>query len=155
MADVFLLIEVTLDEALHVSDAIGAGISAEDLQIDGREMMVGIGIELPLKLRQRLRLDLSAGRVGIGQLSSDAVDLRVHGCERSQHVIEGTVLHHENNDMTKLVQSWWHIYLPRSYGRGLHFHSVDESGLQKSFAQPRKLSRNDKTISNAYAPEKR
>jgi hypothetical protein len=51
MPDVFLLIEVALHEPLHIRQAIRAGIAAEDLQIDGWKMMVGIGIKLPLKLR--------------------------------------------------------------------------------------------------------
>ena len=51
MPDVFLLIEVALHEPLHIRHAIRARIAAEDLQIDGWKMMVGIGIKLPLKLR--------------------------------------------------------------------------------------------------------
>ena len=44
--DVVLLIEVARDEALHVGLAVGilcSGDSAEDLQIDGGEVMVGSG----------------------------------------------------------------------------------------------------------------
>jgi hypothetical protein len=50
MTDIFLLIEVALDEPLHIRQATGAGIAAEDLEIDRRKMVVWIGIKLPLKL---------------------------------------------------------------------------------------------------------
>ena len=50
MRDVLLLVVITLHKPLHIRHAIRARIATKDLQIDGRKMMVGIGIKLPLKL---------------------------------------------------------------------------------------------------------
>ena len=102
------LIEVALHEPLHIRDACGARLSAEDLQINRRKMMVGIGIELSLKLRQRLWLDLSTRRVRIAQLIGDPVDSRIHGLQRAQHVVKRAVLHHEHHNMFETIQPGWH-----------------------------------------------
>jgi hypothetical protein len=77
----------------------------EYLQVDGGEMMVWIGVELALVLGERLDLDQGAGGVGIGLVASEAVDVRVSGFECAEHVVEGSVLHHENNDVLEALNS--------------------------------------------------
>jgi len=100
---VSLLIEITLHEALHVGYTTGAGISAEDLQIDRGKVMVGIRIELALEIRQRLWLDRCPSRVRVAERAGDAVDPRVHRSKGPKHVVERSILHHEYNDVLYVV----------------------------------------------------
>src|SRR5581483_6595609 len=64
-----LLIEIALNEALHVGGSIRARVAAENLQVHGGKMVIGIGIELALKISEWLGLDLRAGRIRITQLA--------------------------------------------------------------------------------------
>ena len=106
--DILLLVEIALHEALHVGDAVRIGASAEDLQVDGRKVMIGIGLQLGLKLRERLRLYRISIRIWIAQVRRDSVDLRIHRLQRPQHVIKRSVLHHQHDDVLQLVESRRH-----------------------------------------------
>ena len=66
-------------------------------------MMVGIGIELALELGERLGGRRGARRVGIGLRPVEAVDARVGRLQRTEHVIEGAVLHHQHDDVFQFV----------------------------------------------------
>ena len=61
--------------------------------------VVGVRIELALKLGKRLHEDLVALRVGVRLRPVHSVDLRVYRLQRSQHVVEGAVLHHEHDNV--------------------------------------------------------
>src|SRR4029077_13555930 len=105
------LIEIAFHEALHVRHAGRTRVATKDLQIDRWKMMVGIGIELTLKLCMGQRPDGRARCVRIAELVADAVDPRVNGLQGSQHVVEGTVLHHQNDDVLQIVESRGHSRL--------------------------------------------
>ena len=94
--EVLPLLEVALDEALHVGDARGALIATEDLQVNGREVMIGVGIELALKLGERLRKDLIPCVSGFDGPVDPSI-CGTHRLERPEHVVEGAVLHHEHD----------------------------------------------------------
>src|SRR6185312_17569078 len=83
------LIEVALYEALHVGLTVGRRIATKYLEIHCREMMVRIWIELALKFRQCLWFDARPGRVRIAELVCNAIDPRIDGFQRSQHVVKG------------------------------------------------------------------
>ena len=85
---ILLLLEIALDETLHAGDVVTVLVTVKQLQIDRREVMIGVGIELALVFRERLDKDLIALRVRIALGAVEAVDLGVYGLERSQHVIE-------------------------------------------------------------------
>ena len=74
-------------------------IAIEDLLIDGRKSVIGIGIKLALKLGERLHEDLIALSVGVPLRPIHSIDLRVYRLQRPQHVVEGAVLHHEDDDV--------------------------------------------------------
>jgi len=86
MADVPLLVEVALHKPLHVGHAPQALVTAEDVDVDRRAVV--IGIELSLELRQRLRFHESSGPIRITQLIGDSVDARIDHGQRPQHVVE-------------------------------------------------------------------
>ena len=65
VGQVLLLLVIVLNKALHAGHARVALVAVEDLLVDGRKGMVGIGIELALKLGQRLHEDLVALGVGV------------------------------------------------------------------------------------------
>ena len=78
---------------------MGYGDPAEDLEIDGWKVMIGVGIELALELRIGCGFDGFAGCVEVELAAGEAVDGWVHAMESSEHVVEGTVLHHEDDDV--------------------------------------------------------
>jgi len=103
---VLLLIEVAGDEALHGGSQRRPVLGAvEDLQVDGGKMMVGIGVKLALVRGKWLDRDVCAGRVGIGLRAGKAVDVGICGFERPEHVIEGAVLHHQDDDVLETLNS--------------------------------------------------
>lgn len=106
MADVLLLVVIAANEALHGGRERRPlrGI-AEDLEINGGEVMIGIGIELALIFGERKDWDLGSGGVGIGLITGEAVDGGVLGLEPAEHVVEGAILHHENDDMLEVFDS--------------------------------------------------
>ncbi len=106
MADVLLLVVIAANEALHGGRERRTlrGI-AEDLEIDGGEVMVGVGIELALVFSFGKDVDLGSGGVGIGLVAGEAVDGGILGFESAEHVVEGAVLHHENDDMLEVFDS--------------------------------------------------
>jgi hypothetical protein len=104
--DIALLMEVAFYEALHVGLAVGAGVSAKNLEVDGGKVMIGIGLQLRLKLSQRLRFDRIAFGVGIGVRAS--IVNSADTWQRSQHVVEGTVFHHQHDDVLQIIESGWH-----------------------------------------------
>jgi hypothetical protein len=53
MPDVALLVEIAFNKSLHVGLSAGTSIAAEDLYIDRRKVMVGIGIKLALEIGLR------------------------------------------------------------------------------------------------------
>ena len=110
MRHISALAEVALHKALHVRCSTRAGVAAKDLQIDGREVVVGVGVKLSLEVRQRLRLDHGARGVRIAKPGGDAVDPRVHRCERTQYVVKGPVFQHQDNNMPQLIQSKGHDF---------------------------------------------
>ncbi len=67
--------------------------------------MVGVGIELALVLGQGLDRGSTTGGVGIRFRSGEAIDVGVVGVERSEHVVEGAVLHHQHDDVFQLLDS--------------------------------------------------
>ena len=79
MPNVAPLIEITSYESLHVRGASGARVSAKNLQVHRRKVMVRIWIKLALEVGKRLGLDLSSSRVRIAELIADAIDPGVHG----------------------------------------------------------------------------
>ena len=97
--------EVAVHEPLHRRDPIGRRVAVEDLEINSRKMMVGIGIELPLILGKRLRRRNGAGAVRIELRPVDAVDPGVGRLQGTEHVIEGAVLHHQDDDVFQLVEA--------------------------------------------------
>lgn len=103
---VLLLIEVAGDEALHGCRQRRSVLGAvEDLEVDGGEVVVGVGVELALVLGERLDFDGSAGGVGVGLGAGEAVDVGKFFLERAEHVVEGAVLHHEHDDMLEVLNS--------------------------------------------------
>ena len=132
VSDVLLLVEVAGDEALHGGRQRRTVLGAvEDLEVDGGEVVIGIGVELALVFGERLDGDLGAGGVGVGLVAGEAVDVRVCGHERAQHVIEGAVLHHQDDYMLETLNpgkgSIECHYIPRVDGVELTI-SIDESG---------------------------
>lgn len=73
-------------------------------------MMIRIWLQLALKIRLWLRLDLCAGRVRIAEVAGDTVDRGIHCLKRTEHVVEGAVFHHENNDVLELIQTGRHSH---------------------------------------------
>ena len=93
------------DEALHVGLAVGAGGSVEDLRVNGGEVVMGVWEELAAEFGARLDRDDGSGGVRIGFVAGEAVDEGVGGFEGSEHVVEGAVLQHENNDVFESLDS--------------------------------------------------
>jgi hypothetical protein len=104
--------EIVLNEPLHVGYASVTLLPTEDLQIDARKVMIGIRVELALELRVWRDLHDSAINVRIRLVSRKAINLGIllHQC--TQHVIERAVLHHENDDVLKVVQTSGHVFQP-------------------------------------------
>src|SRR5215471_9851157 len=103
MRDVLALQEVVLDEPLHRRRRA----AVEDLLVNGVEVVVGIRIQLSLIVGERLHLYGVAFSVEVALVASDAVDSWIHGLERTEHVVERSVLHHENHEVTKIVEPSW------------------------------------------------
>lgn len=84
------MIEIAGHESLHVDNAVLALLASEDLQIDRREVMIWIRIELTLELRQGLSLSRIFVRVWIGEWVriDDPVNLWILRGKRTEHVIE-------------------------------------------------------------------
>lgn len=99
MGYVLLLLEIVLHEALHAGDARVAMVAVEDLLVHSREGVVWIGIKLALKLCERLREDLVAPCVGVPLRPVDPINLGVDRFQRPEHVVEGAVFHHENDNV--------------------------------------------------------
>jgi hypothetical protein len=97
--DVRLLGVVGADEALHVGLAVGACDSTEDLGVDGGEVMMRIRQELAAKHGLGQDGDVGFGGIGVGLVTGEAVDIGVSGLEGTEHVVEGTILQHENDHM--------------------------------------------------------
>src|SRR6267142_9910 len=96
---------VAFDEALHVGDPIGTYVSAEDLKIDARKVVVGIVLELSLKGGVGLHGNGVAGCVRVRFVSGETVDFGISFSKGSQHVVKGAVFHHENYDVFEIVQT--------------------------------------------------
>src|SRR5215467_2474843 len=101
MRDVLALQEVVLDEPLHRRRRA----AVEDLLVNGVE--VGIGIQLSLIVGERLHLYRGALGVEVALVAGDTVDPWIDGLERTEHVVERSVLHHENHEVTKIVEPSW------------------------------------------------
>lgn len=85
--------------------------------------MVGIGVELALIFGLRQNGDLGSGGIGIGFVAGETVNGGMLGFECSEHVIEGAVLHHENDDMFELLDPgfgpvWRHCLAPADFCEG-------------------------------------
>ncbi len=106
MADVLLLVIVAAHEALHRGrERRPFGGVAEDLEVDGGEVVVRVGIELALVFGLGLDGYLGSSSVGVSLVAGEAVDGGILRFEGAEHVVEGTVLHHENDDMLELLDS--------------------------------------------------
>jgi len=104
-----LLVEVAAHETTHVRGAVGilsGGDAAEDLEVGRGEVVVGVGIELTLILGGGGNRDGHAGGVRIGFLPGEPVDFGASGVERSQHVVKGTVLHHQHDNVLQILYAW-------------------------------------------------
>src|ERR1022692_2238874 len=101
--NVVLLLVIRLDEALHVGSG-GAGI-AENLQVHVRIVVPRIGLELALIFRQRLDRRQRAGGVGIRLGAVHSVDAGILRHHVPEQMIEGTVFHHQHDDVLELVDS--------------------------------------------------
>ena len=112
MSQVLLLLKIILDKSLHGGHARGALIADENLLVYSRKRMVGVRIELALKLGKRLHKDLVSLRVGVGLRAVHSINLRVHRLQRSQHVVERTVLHHEHDNVLQGIEAWGHRSAP-------------------------------------------
>ena len=115
--DALLLLKVALDKALHGGGAVGTGLVAEDLLVDGWKVVIGVGVELALVFGERLDGCGSVGRVGVGLVAGKTVDVGVDRVERSEHVVERAVLHHEDDDVLELLDTgfgliWRHWNCP-------------------------------------------
>jgi hypothetical protein len=80
-------------------------------------MVVRVGIELTLKISFGQGLDYGSIGVRVTELVSDPVNARVDSCERTEHMVKGTVLHHQNDDVFELIQ-------PSHYGDPLENKSA-------------------------------
>jgi hypothetical protein len=98
----------------------------EDLQIHRWKMMVGVWIELALKLGKWLHIDWVPLGVRVPLRAIHSVNLRIHRLQRPQHVVEGTVLHHEHNDVLQGVKACGHRAAPflRATGMSRAFFSL-------------------------------
>lgn len=106
MGHVLLLVVVAAHEALHGGrQRRSFGGIAEDLQVDGSEVVVGVGVELALIFGLWEYGDLSASRIGVGLVAAEPVDGGILRFECAEHVVEGTVLHHQDDDMLELLDS--------------------------------------------------
>ena len=103
--DVVRLREIVLHETLHIGEAPIALLPAVDLQIDAGKMVVGVRVELALELSVGLDFYGRALGVGIGFVSGEAVDLGVFLHQPAQHVVEGAVFHHQDDDVLEVVES--------------------------------------------------
>ncbi len=112
VSHILLLLEITLNKSLHGGHTRGALVASENLLVHGREMVVGVRIELALKLGKRLHEDLVSLCVGVELRAVHSINLRVHSLQRSQHVIERAVLHHEHNNVLQGVEAWGHRFAP-------------------------------------------
>jgi hypothetical protein len=65
-----------------------------------------------LKLGKRLYEDLVSLRVGVGLSAIHSVNLRVNRLQRSQHVVERAVLHHEHDNVFQSIEAWGHKFAP-------------------------------------------
>ena len=66
-------------------------------------MVIGIRVELTLEFSERLGQGGLAGRVGIELRPVEAIDAGVRRFQRTEHVIEGAVLHHQHDDVFQFV----------------------------------------------------
>ena len=69
-------------------------------------MVVRVGIKLALIRRRRRHRHRDARRVRVSLMTRQPVDGWIGGTERPQHVIERAVLHHQHNDVLKVLDSW-------------------------------------------------
>ena len=81
-------------------------VTSGSIKVDGREVMVRIRLQLRLKRSLRLRLHGIAVRVRVG-VAGRIIDSADAG-QRSQHVVERTVFHHQHNDVLEFVQACCH-----------------------------------------------
>ena len=68
--------------------------------------MVGVGIKLALVGGFGRDSNGNASAVGVGLMAAKSVDRRVAGMKSSKHVVEGAVLHHEDNDVPEVLYAW-------------------------------------------------
>ena len=95
---------VALDEPLHICDAAGPRRrAAEYLEVDAGKVVIGVMIQLALKFRIRLHGNHGAVHVGIGFIARQAIDFRIFLHQAAQHVVEGAVLHHEDDDVFEVI----------------------------------------------------
>ena len=71
-------------------------------------MMVGVGIKLALELGERLDLGRLVGGIGIRFGSGKAVNIGILCLQGSEHVVERSILHHQDDDVGQIIKASWH-----------------------------------------------
>src|SRR5262249_43397119 len=103
-----LLIVVALHKAAHGGFRGRTSIAKKELLVDGFEVVIGVGVELALKLRFGLDLYRFVCCIEIRFVTGEAIDRGVFSLESSEHVVEGAILHHQDDDVFQCVQSSAH-----------------------------------------------
>jgi len=98
---------IALDEPVHRWNTSWRRIEIKNLMIDVRKVVLRIGIELSLIQRLRLDQHLIAVGVQIRFVAGQPLDRRVDLLQPPEHVVEGPVLHHQNNEVFEIVETSW------------------------------------------------
>src|SRR5262249_43922557 len=106
--DIPALTEVALHKPAHRWNPVWRHAAVENLQVDSGEVMIRIRIELSLIRRLRFDWRGVSGRIQVRFAASQSFDSRIDRLEPTQHVIEGSVLHHQDDDVFELVETSRH-----------------------------------------------
>ena len=100
MSRVSAIAGIVVDKPLHLLLACIAAVSIrENLPIDIRKLVVRVGIEIvgiPSVGANTDRRSSIGG--GVGLISVESVDQERIGLKIPQHVVKGSVLHHQHNN---------------------------------------------------------
>jgi hypothetical protein len=73
------------------------------LQVNTGEVVVRVGIKLALKLREGLNFDRIASSIRIAFIAGQTVNTRILRLQSAQHVVEGAVFHHEDDNVLEII----------------------------------------------------